>query len=384
MRRLASSFLALTSLLAAACAVGCSGDSVADPGASESEVGTVARPPQFVLLAFDGSLNNDFWQESRAFAKSANLKFTYFISGTYFIPNAKKAQYVAPHGLGPGKSAIGFGGDLDAIATRYANVQGAHDEGHEMASHANGHFDGASWTEADWTSEFEQFDKIVFQGVGGTSPGLSFAANTSIGFRAPQLGHNPALFKVLAKRGYAYDTSKTSASDFWPTQKDGVWNFPLAELRIVGSGKKTLSMDYNFYVADSKGEPNPAGKETFKKQMIDTYAKYFEQNYFGNRGPVHIGHHFSKWNGGAYWEAMQAFAKKVCGLPEVKCVTYKELLDFVTTNKANLPSYQAGAFTKMPRPPSAEPMPVMAPFTDEERAEVLSARESHDGDEAEE
>src|SRR5262245_54464603 len=83
-------------LLSTAAVSGCSAESDATESAT-SEQTTVARPPQFVLLAFDGSLNNDFWDESRAFAQDANVKLTYFISGTYFIPNGKKRLYVGPH-----------------------------------------------------------------------------------------------------------------------------------------------------------------------------------------------------------------------------------------------------------------------------------------------
>jgi hypothetical protein len=382
--RTTRSFLLFSSLCLPVVAAGCASEP--DAGSSAPEQNTVARPPQFVILAFDGSLNNAFWEESRAFARDTNLKFTYFISGTYFIPNAKKSLYVAPHGLGPGKSAIGFGGETSAIAMRFKHLQAAADEGNEIGSHANGHFDGSSWTEADWISEFDQFDKIIFQGVGGTSPNLRFGPKDSIGFRAPQLGHSKGLFRMLAKHDYVYDTSKTSAPTSWPTFDNEMkfWNFPLAELRIVGSDKKTLSMDFNFYVAHSRGEPDPANKSKYEKQTLDTYAKYFENNYFGNRAPLHIGHHFSKWNGGAYWDAMKAFAKRVCGLPEVKCVTYKDLVSFVTENKANLPAFQAGNFTKMPRPPGVETVDVGATFTDEERTEALRAHAAnHDeGDEA--
>jgi hypothetical protein len=85
--------------------------------------------------------------------------------------------------------------------------------------------------------------------------------------------------------------------------------------------------------------------------MIDTYRKYFADNYYGNRAPVHIGHHFSKWNGGAYWNAMKTFAKEVCAKPEVKCVTYKELAAFLETRTPDqLKDYKNGAFPKLPRP----------------------------------
>jgi peptidoglycan/xylan/chitin deacetylase (PgdA/CDA1 family) len=376
-----SRVLVLASVLSTLAVAGCASDAATEADSTDSAQTTQSRPPQFVVLAFDGSLNLDFWKESRAFARDTNVKFTYFISGVYFIPNAMKSSYDAPHGLGPGKSAIGWGGTAENIALRYEQLEAAHQEGHEIGSHANGHFDGSRWTQADWESEFKQFDKIIWQGVGVT-PDLSFDPTDSVGFRAPQLGYSAGLYPTLAAHGYQYDTSKTAATSYWPQQIGGVWNFPLAQLRIVGSNKKTLSMDYNFYIADSKAEPDAARKETYKKQMIDTYMAYFESNYFGNRAPVHIGHHFSKWNGGAYWEAMQTFARRVCGLPEVKCGTYKDLVAFVNDHKTAIPDYQAGHFTKMVRPPSSEPVDLGAPFSDEELAEVLQTTESHDdGDE---
>lgn len=379
-RRFARSLVAISSLLAAACVAGCATDTGDDTDDSSAAASAQDRPPQFVLFAFDGSLNLDFWEESRAWAQRDNVKLTYFMSGVYFLPDAQKSAYTAPHGLGRGKSAIGWGGAATNIKPRYEQVQAAIDEGHEMGSHGNGHFDGSSWTAADWESEFTQFDQIMF-GRSDT-PRISIGAANVVGFRAPQLGYSTGLYTTLVNHHYKYDTSKTAATNYWPQIKSGVWNFPLAELRIVGSGKKTLSMDYNFYYADSRGEPNAANKATYKKQMLDTYMAYFEGNYYGNRAPVHIGHHFSKWNGGAYWEAMQETAHRVCGLPEVKCVTYKELLAFVEANKDKLPSYQSGSFTKMTRPPEAdEPIDVSAELTDEERAEVLSAHEQHDANE---
>ncbi|MBX3231721.1 MAG: polysaccharide deacetylase family protein [Labilithrix sp.] len=382
-RRLARSFLALSSLLAAACASGCAGDEGTSNENEETQApeAVAGRPPQFVLLAFDGSLNIPFWKESRQYAKDTGAKLTYFMSGVYFIADNQKTIYNAPHGLGRGKSAIGFGGASGNIKPRYEQVQAAINEGHEMGSHANGHFDGSSWSQADWDSEFSQFNSIMFSR--SDTPRLSIGGKDVVGFRAPQLGHSAGLWPVLAKYGYKYDTSRTAPANYWPQIKNGVWNFPLAELRIVGSGKKTLSMDYNFYVADSRGNPDAANKATYRKQMVDTYMAYFEGNYFGNRAPVHIGHHFSKWNGGAYWEAMQQFTKRVCRLPEVKCVTNKELLTFVEANKDKIAGYQAGNFTKMPRPPEAgDPVDVSAPFTDEERAEMLAQHEHHDEEDA--
>ena len=367
---------ALTLSLAATTAVGCSGAATDDGSDAPDQSGAAQsseRPPQFVLLAFDGSLNLDFWQESRAFAQQTGAKYTYFMSGTYFLPDAKASKYQGPH-HGVGKSDIGFGGPAANIELRLQQVKLAHAEGHEMASHVNGHFDGSTWSEADWDSEFAQFNPLIFKAAetAGVAPvDLGFGIQDVKGFRAPLLGFSSGLYKTLAKNNFTYDTSKSGAPNYWPEKIGGVWNFPLAQVRIVGDGpranKRTLSMDYNFYYAQSAGVSQPENKDVFKKEMLDTYMKYFQDNYFGNRAPVHIGHHFSKWNGGAYWEAMQAFTKRVCGLPEVKCVTYGELVKYMEAHVADRAKFQAGSFTPLPRPPGVEaPEPVEAPVPDDQ------------------
>lgn len=374
-----------TLAIAASSAVGCAAPSEEDGSSSAAAVSE--RPPQFVLLAFDGSLNLDFWEESRAFAKNSGVKFTYFMSGPYFLPDAKKTQYHAPH-HNAGASDIGFGGATANIPLRVQQVIDARGEGHEMASHANGHYDGTKWTEEDWDSEFSQFNDLIFKAAAnGGQPNLDigFGPSDVIGFRAPLLGQGPGLYKTLAKNHFAYDTSKTSATNYWPEKIGGVWNFPLAQVRIASGanqGKRTLSMDYNFYYTQSAGTSKPAMKDAFKKEMLDTYMTYFQSNYFGNRAPVHIGHHFSKWNGGAYWEAMQAFAQRVCNQPEVKCVTYKELTAFMEEHASLRAAYQRGDFTQMPRPPGvADAEPVEEAVPDDKLADegmVGDSSEAHE------
>ncbi len=79
-----------------------------------------------------------------------------------------------------------------------------------------------------------------------------------MGFRAPLLGHDEATYEALAAKHFTYDTSKTNEMGYWPQRERGIWNFPLAQLRIAGTGKRTLSMDYNFYFAQSGGKEEPA------------------------------------------------------------------------------------------------------------------------------
>ena len=63
--------------------------------------------------------------------------------------------------------------------------------------------------------------------------------------------------------------------------------------------------------------------------MLQTYLDYFKSNYAGGRAPLHIGHHFTDYQNGAYREALKVFARAVCGLPRVRCVTYGKLADFM-------------------------------------------------------
>lgn len=324
----------------------------------------VPTPPQFVCLAFDGSNEPGFWKESREFASSTGVRFTYFISGVYFLLTEHKHDYIDALGQS-GKSNIGFGGTLDMMKQRLEQVRLAMKEGHEIGSHAIGHFDGAKYTFAQWDKEFAQFTSILqnvwkrYHGAAEPAGWKTYFAKELSGFRAPYLaiGDRKALWKTFNKHGIDYDTSRVDNMNYWPRQIDGVWNFPLAMIPVSGTAKKTLSMDYNFLVTQTGGKDGPKEKQKqYEDQMVQSYVTYFHNNYFGNRAPVHIGHHFSQMQGGAYWRAMKRIARYVKKKPDVICGTYKELLAFVEKNKSKLNDYQAGNFTK----PVAAPRMAMA------------------------
>lgn len=326
----------------------------------EANAQAVSRPPQFVLLSYDGSYSLDAWKAIRAESlkqkqKGTDTRYTFFASGVYFLQSAKKTYYQAP-GKNPGRSDIGFGGTTDEISLRIDEMNQAYAEGHEIGSHANGHFDGSKWSTADWMSEFNQFEDLIFNvfSLNKISPartnanGWLFSKSSLKGFRAPLLGSSEGLWTTLKNKNFTYDCSKIGPADYWPEKSaSGIWNFPLASLNIAGTNKRTLSMDYNFYVAQSGGKSLVENKELYAKQMYDTYTLWFQKNYNGNRAPLNIGHHFSSWNGGAYFSAMNRFAARVCGLPEVKCVTYTEYVQWLENQPAaKLASYKKGQFPR--------------------------------------
>ena len=106
------------------------------------------------------------------------------------------------------------------------------------------------------------------------------------------------------RMAFRYDTSGVSVANAWPEKVDGVWRFNLAMLKIQGSGKGALSMDYNLFFAQSRAVFDPRRYERMREQTLQTYLHYFKTNYAGNRAPLHIGHHFMNYGGGAYNEAL--------------------------------------------------------------------------------
>jgi len=319
----------------------------------------VERPPQFVVMAFDNCTELERWQELSNFAAEMNrdgdrVHFTFFVSAINFIADVRRAVYEGP-GARRGYSRISFGGSVDEVKQRIGYVNAMRAAGHEIASHAVGHFNGASWSAAEWGREFRSFgeivDKVVPNNGLAATEGLAFGHDQVVGFRAPYLATSAGLYSALRANRFRYDASRESPADAWPEKVDGIWRFNLVPLRIRGSGRRVLSMDYNFFVAHSRAHTDPRRADLFRDQMLATYLDYFKSRYTGNRAPLHIGHHFENYQNGAYREALKAFARAVCGLPEVRCVSYSELADFMDRQSpATLAAYRDGGFPRASDP----------------------------------
>lgn len=316
------------------------------------------RPPQFVAIAFDNCTELSRWKQLAEFsarlnAKTDTIHFTFFVSGINYLADEKRDLYQGPHER-RGYSNINFGGSPQDIAERVRLINEMHAAGHEIASHAVGHFDGKHWSSADWAEEFKSYGRLVDRvgennGLEGAK--FSFSSADIKGFRAPYLSTSAGLYPALKAAGFRYDTSDTMLPNLWPEKKDGIWRFDLAEIRLHRSRKMTLSMDYNFLVAQSFGVDSIARRGRDRDEMLETYLDYFKANYFGNRAPIHIGHHFYGYHGGVYNEALFTFIERVCGLPEVRCVTYSKLADFMDGLSADtLKAYQKGDFPHATQP----------------------------------
>jgi peptidoglycan/xylan/chitin deacetylase (PgdA/CDA1 family) len=319
----------------------------------------VERPPQFVVMAFDNCTELERWKELSEFAAGMNesgkpLHFTFFVSGINFIADDRADLYQPPNRR-RGVSQIGFGGTAGDVAQRVGYINDLYRNGHEIASHAVGHFDGRGWSAAEWAQEFDSFRSLLANVAAnnGLDASVKFAFPPSevIGFRAPYLATSPGLYTVLRDDGFRYDTSGDSEPENWPDKIGNLWRFNLVELRLANSGRRALSMDFNFFAGQSRRVVDRARHDAFREEMLQTYLDYFRSNYSGNRAPLNIGHHFFDYQDGAYREALETFARTVCGLPEVRCTTYAALADFMDGLDApTLDAYRNGDFPRAVAP----------------------------------
>ncbi|TKT81091.1 polysaccharide deacetylase [Aquamicrobium sp. LC103] len=288
--------------------------------------------PQYVVISFDGALDVPQWERSRALARKTGAEFTYFLSCVYLLSRETRNVYQPP-GMSAGRSNVGYAYSKDDVAARLGQVWNAHLEGHDIASHACGHFDGGKWSKADWLQEFAEFRKILVDSwklndIPGEPEGWrDFATRDIVGFRAPYLSASKQLYAALAADGFAYDASGVSRGPAQPDVEDSTLRFSLPMIPEGPKARPVIAMDYNLYVRHSGGKETADEDGAFEQRTLDAFNAAFEAQYRGERVPLQYGFHFTLMNGGAYWRALERFAEKVCVKAEVRCVSYRGYID---------------------------------------------------------
>jgi peptidoglycan/xylan/chitin deacetylase (PgdA/CDA1 family) len=294
------------------------------------------RPPQFVVVSFDGGGGDRLWTYWRPIARRTGAHFTFFVSGVYLLDEARRELYRPPRHP-RGASDIGFAqpdGERSAaevVRATLRQIAAAHREGHEIGTHFNGHFCAGfpgsvgEWTAADWNRELDEFERLLFEAPAR----LPLRAADVVGARTPCLeGNMGALYPVLAARGFRYDSSQVARLGDWPWRERGLWSVPLLELPLAGHDFRVISMDYNFMVNQTGLAPPAVELETYR-----TLRNAFDVSYRGNRAPLTIGSHFQTWNHWAYNRAIARLVREVCELPEVRCASARELVDWLDLNR---------------------------------------------------
>ncbi|WP_281154881.1 hypothetical protein [Streptomyces sp. HYC2] len=298
------------------------------------------KPPQFVVFSWDGAGEDSqkLFSRFREVAKANNATMTYFLSGVHLLPRGKRDLYRPPQHA-PGSSEIGFS-DAQGVADTVGQARLAWLEGNEIGTHFNGHFCGpdggvGTWSVDEWKSEIAQAKQFVKTWKSNT--GMKNAASLPfdyekelIGGRTPCLEGQKNFVKAASQLGFRYDSSGVN-NQVWPRKRDGLWDLSMQLVPFPGQPFEQLAMDYDFMVNQSgtQTQGDPAKFDYWGKQMRDGLLKGFYRAYDGNRAPLVIGNHFESWNGGTYMRAVEDVVKEVCNKPDVRCVSFHQLADWL-------------------------------------------------------
>ncbi|MFF3750477.1 hypothetical protein ACFYYH_08465 [Streptomyces sp. NPDC002018] len=297
------------------------------------------KPPQFVVFSWDGAGEDSqkLFSHFRGLSKKYKMTMTYFLSGVYLLPEEKAEQYRPPQ-HSPGSSDIGFN-DVKGIKATLRELRAAWQDGNEIGTHFNGHFCGddggvGTWSVDEWKSEINQAKSFVKNWK--TNAGLKKEAplpfdydKEMVGGRTPCLEGQKNMMKAARGMGFRYDSSGIS-NQVWPRKTEGMWDIPLQLVPVPGRDFETLSMDYNFmYNQSGTVNGDPSQHTYWGNQMRDGLLQAFDRAYKGNRAPLIIGNHFESWNGGTYMRAIEETIKKVCVQKDVRCVSFRQLADWL-------------------------------------------------------
>ena len=325
------------------------------------------RPPQFVLVSFDGAADPVLMQHWRDVSAASVAHLTFFLSAVYLLAQHTRGDYQGP-GHAPGASAIGFSptptgqDDNTYITSVVRSLQETVADGNEVGNHYGGHWCGASgvnaWSKTDWAAELNQVESLVLKVDRNNA--LDPRARPPYdplrvaGSRTPCLeGKLDQLYPVLKARGYRYDASNTKGLFDWPRERFGLWAFGFAGISVAGLDRPTISVDYSIstgFNGDAvKGSLSTAQTDQIRTAVRDAYLRTFESLYYGNRAPFELGNHFNHSDGDAYNRAVEDLLRAVCTKPEVACATYGELVTWLDAHRDAIGAFEAGRFAKLPR-----------------------------------
>ncbi|MFI1004041.1 hypothetical protein ACIP10_32215 [Streptomyces galbus] len=308
------------------------------------------QPPQFVVFSWDGAgeVGNGLFPRFLDLAREHGASMTFFLSGLYLLPEAKKRLYDPPNNA-RGASDIGYLTD-GHIKETLKNVRRAWLEGHEIGTHFNGHFCGeghgsvAHWTPQQWRSEIDQAKSFVKQWrthTGWTDlPSLPFDYDKElVGGRTPCLLGQDNLLPTARALGWRYDASSPGGRQVWLQKRQGLWDLPLQQVPFPGRSFEVLSMDYNMLANQSINSTNAPAHNypAWRRQAAQAYISGFRRAYETNRAPLFIGNHFERWNGGIYMDAVEEAFTHIAREKEkgadVRLVSFRQFVDWMDVQK---------------------------------------------------
>lgn len=305
------------------------------------------RPPQFVVVSFDGVGWHTMWQHWMAVARRVPFRFTGFLSGTYLLSDQTRDDYHPPY-YPPGTSEIGWGSPSD-VRVEVADLNRAAAAGMEIGTHFNGHFcasaglpsGGDTWSTRDWDIELDQFFHLLRDYRSDNSLPRSVHLDVTrgdiAGDRTPCLeGHPSQLYPALVSHGFRYDASFTRPALTWPTRDrhSGLWQLGMTTFPLHGTDHPVTTMDYNYFFTQRGGvDGTVAQARADQRQVLATYDDLYRRSLHGNRAPVILGNHFNDWNHDAYRNALTSFVLHTCGRAHTECVPFRDLVAWLDVQR---------------------------------------------------
>ena len=311
-----------------------SGDTPPATPAAPLGGGTGAGRTQFVLLGFDATPGPKPRVEDTGFHyiyESINRhrapgrppnSFTLFISTGLLQLQPGRSRHTeeerAFEGVLPrNQPVIGYARDVSVIQARAANVRELSARGVEIGSHAVRHAHGLRFDEATWRTELVDHERI--------SELLDLPR--PVGFRAPFLEYNEAMYTALAAHGTRYDASRPGGRA-WPTRHpSGIWLFSIPNV-IVPPGRRALFFDDNLRelllpLAHAAGKSGRDAERHIDDAYYQAAMAEFQERYRGERPPFLISGH------GNFRGGILRVMRNVCGLPDVRCATFREAVEYL-------------------------------------------------------
>jgi hypothetical protein len=299
------------------------------------------KPPQFVIISWDGAgeVGTGLFPRFLKTAQDHGVHMTFFLSGLYLLPEAKRDLYKPPNNP-VGASDIGYLTD-EHLKSTLGYVRQAWLDGHEIGTHFNGHFCAGSgsvakWTPDQWRSEIDQAKSFVTSwrtntGWHAHDPLPFDYSRELIGGRTPCLLGQDNLLPVARELGWRYDASSPGGVQRWPSKRQGVWDFPLQGIPFPGHSFEVLSMDYNILANQSKNSTRAPSYNYpgWRKQATESYLAGFRRAYETNRAPFFVGNHFEEWNGGIYMDAVEEALKQMSDPKDVRMVSFRQFVDWL-------------------------------------------------------
>ncbi|WP_462418579.1 polysaccharide deacetylase family protein [Kytococcus sp. Marseille-QA3725] len=310
-----------------------------DAAVTQRRVPEGEKPPQFVVMSWDGAGETPREKGVSRFRKAgdeSDANMTFFLSGPFLATGQQVNKLYDPPNHPKGMQHIKPRTEQMVVDTT-RELAAAYETGHEIGTHYNGHFcgpgGGNDWSVAQWHQEMDEWYELVerWEGKtpieGGTALPKGLARSVE-GGRTPCLEGVQNAQKAAAEDGWTYDSSSLDVVR-WPAKDNGLWNIPMPTLTVPELDDRMIpAMDYNWFSAFNTWAPDMPNQER-GRVMQETYDAELEKALDGNRAPLILGNHLAAWDDGVYLDAMDRFTREQCPREEVHCVSFEQLVDFL-------------------------------------------------------